>query len=528
LKLVRLLVRLRRPFGRASQTLLALSGSLLLLAGCSSSADRAARARDEGETLASRGQYIEARARFDTAVALRDDQPELWIARARNQVALSDYAGAFGSYTSALDLDRTNREALNAVGQIALLADKTEQAERIADQILALAPDDLAALYVKGSVQLQGRRFESAGRTIEQGLKINPKEENLLVLQSRLLADRGDFTQAASVLRPAFDAKSTNPLVLGQLADVYDRQFKGREALLVRAQAARASPNDAATLYAFGKQLLARGMIGDGINMVRLSIARQKKPADDRSVLLALAESDVDADALAKVFSTQSTIDQATRIAGARYALLAERPQAARAILFQVPVNERDQKWSALCAYFLARGGSSAAAVDIAENVLKADGRTNFALAARALVTGQGGRLDDALRDARVAASDAPREPEHMSVLATVLALRGDGEAARATYFEGFNRNRDNVMFLRALVRSRQGTQMTDLVPLVRDFTIRNPANRAAWGVRKSVCLAVRDMACAARSAAIIRSLAAENIVVPPAPPEEVPGPNDG
>lgn len=502
---------------------------MFILAACSSSTERAARARDEGEAFAARGQYFAARERFDTAVGLRDDQPELWIARARNQVTLGDYGGAFGSYSSALELDRTNREALDAVGQIALLAGRTAEAERIANQILTLAPDDAAALYVKGSVQLQGGRLEAAAGTIEQGLRGNPTDENLLALKSRLLADRGDLSQAIDILKPAFDAKSANPLVLGQLADVYGRQYSGREVLLVRARAARTSPDDAVALYAFGKQLLASGMLGDGVKMVELSIERQKKQTDKRSMLLALAEGDVDADLLAQAFTTQPVLRPTTRLDGARYALLADRPIAARAILLQAPPAERGDDWSALMAYLLAGRGSMAAASEISRLVLRKDAHSNLALAARALIAGSDRRLDEALRDARLAASDAPRQVEPMVVLATIFTLKGDAEAARAVRMEAFNRNRDNILFLRALVGSgRNGAAISEMLPLVRDFTVRNPAILAGWVVRKSICLAARQSACANRAGAIAKGLAGKVVTIPPPPAEERIGRSDG
>lgn len=457
--------------------------------------------------MAARGDHLGARERFDAAVALRDDQPEIWIARARSQLALGDYGGAFGSYSSALDLDRTNREALDAVGQIALLAGKSDEAERIANQILTLAPDDSAALYVKGSVLLQRGRLEAAAATIDQGLRMHPNDENLLVLKSRLLTRHGDLASAERILRPVFDRQSANPLVFDQLADVYGRQFDGRQILLVRARAARARSDDAQVLYEFGKQLLASGVIGEGIRVLESSIKQQKKASNDRSILLAIAESNVNADALSRALVAQRSLSAATRLACARYAILADRPSAARSILLGVSRDQRTDDWFALVAYLLARQDRTVAAASLAAAILQKDARSNFALASRALTSAKIGLLDEALRDARLAVSDAPNQVEPVEVLATIFTLRGDAAAARATYNEAFNRNRDNILFLRALVLSRPEATVSDHGALVRDFTARNPTVISGWVLRRSMCIALRDMPCVARAGVIAKGL---------------------
>ena len=109
-----------------------------ILAGCKSSAERAAEAMNQGQQLAAAGQYGPAQMQFDMAVQARDDLPELWMMRARNQVALQDYAGAFTSYRNALDQDRSNREALDALAQLTLASGRIDDARDYAEQILGL------------------------------------------------------------------------------------------------------------------------------------------------------------------------------------------------------------------------------------------------------------------------------------------------------------------------------------------------------------------------------------------------------
>lgn len=507
---------------RAGLTRSALFGSLLLLMACSSPAERAASARDEGEALAARGQHILARERFDTAVSLRDDQPELWVARARNLLSLGDYSGAFSSYSAALDLDRTNREALDAVGQIALLAGKSADAERIANQILTLAPDDPAALFVRGSVQLEGGRLDATAGTIEQGLRSNPDDENLLVLKSRLLARRNDLQAAERLLRPLYDRRSSNPLMLEQLATIYGRQFAGQELLAVRASAAKARPEDAAILFAFGSRLLASGSAADGLRVLQHAVERRKKPVEDRTVLLAIAESNITTDVLVSAIPAGPALKAETLLACARYAMLENRLVQARSILLGVPRDQRNRQWSALAAYLVARAENTSAAIRLADDVLEADAHAVFALAARALAYSRIGRLDESLRDGRMASSDAPRDVEPVSALATVMALKSGAVGERATYFEAYNRNRDNVLFLRALVlHDNRREAVVNLRAIVRDFTIRNPDVASGWSIRRSVCLILKDMPCAARAGAIVSSLAGRKVTIPAPPPEE-------
>ena len=119
---------------------------------CSSPAQRAADAQAQAQSLAESGLYAAAAERFDYAVKMRDDLPDLWIMRARNQVKMRDFLGAFASYQSALDLDKTNREALDAVAQLSVATNDMDRAQKYAEQILILDPNDDSALLVKATV----------------------------------------------------------------------------------------------------------------------------------------------------------------------------------------------------------------------------------------------------------------------------------------------------------------------------------------------------------------------------------------
>ncbi|RZM07529.1 MAG: hypothetical protein EOP67_73130, partial [Sphingomonas sp.] len=151
-----------KPRRRHPHARLAAIALLLAVNGCASKQERAANAMNEGVQLAAAGQYAAAAVKFNLAVSLRDDIPALWIARARNQVQLKDYGGAFSSYRNALDQDRTNREALDAVSQLALATNDLDLAKDYATQILALDPNDINAQLVSGTISYRRGRLDEA------------------------------------------------------------------------------------------------------------------------------------------------------------------------------------------------------------------------------------------------------------------------------------------------------------------------------------------------------------------------------
>ncbi len=504
----------------------ALLAMLLATAACGSNAQRAADAMAQGLQLNAAGQYRAAAERFDYAVRMRDDVPTLWIARARNQVQLNDYGGAFASYRNALDQDRSNREALDAVGQLSLATNDLDKAKDYAAQILALDPTDINAQLMSATVSFRRGRLDEADAVVDKTLLQSPNAEPALVLKSRILQRRGDLVQSEKLIAPVFDAGGGSADLRRQLVSIYQRTADANGLARVAERDARDRPRDPATQIMFAKQLLLIGrapQAGKTLNAIHRTAAID---ATRDATVAMFVDADVSLDSITKMLATLGAVEPSLVIAVAQYAL--ERGDAAFAeqrlapLVRGEPLSENTTDVHATYALAIARLGRMAEAAQRAAAVLAIDPEDPAALTARTLAEISTKNFDGALRDARVVLRDDPGSASAHALLAQVYMARGDTLLADADITAGFNDNAEDPAFLKLyaarLIANHRGD---DAINIVRSFTIRHAESVAAWTMRSQLCRAAKDTACVVRSAAIIDRLHGGSAAMPPAPPEE-------
>ncbi len=513
---------------RRSVVALAVLG--LALAGCQSAAERAAAAMAQGQQLAAAGQYVAAQQQFDLAVAARDDLPELWMLRARNQVALADYAGAFASYRNALDQDRTNREALDALAQLTLASNRIDDAKDYAEQILALAPDDPTATLVVATVAFRTGRYDTAADTVAKLLAQSPDNERALVLSSRLEQRRGRYTQAIALLAPIFDKSGGSDELRKQLTDLYSRQSYATGLLAIARRDAADRPQDKVAQRAFGQRLAMVGQYGEAIAALDGAHKLELGDAERAATVRALADAEASPAALATAASGSGTLQPDLILALAEYAIARGDIASAATILSgpSGPLDTSTADREGALAYIAAATGRIAEARQRAQATLALDAGQPYALMARALAALASNDADAALRDARTVVSDNQQFATGYALLARVLAARGDRMLAEKAFFDANNADRDDPLALRQLAAMLVARgRAADALSYVRSYTIRNPASLAGWTLRQDLCRRTGDAACARRAGSLIARLHGANVVLPPVPADELVGERD-
>ncbi|KQU62035.1 hypothetical protein ASG67_02535 [Sphingomonas sp. Leaf339] len=510
---------------RIVMTALAVGGAILL-AGCQSPAERAAEAMAMGQQLASAGQYGPAQQQFDIAVAARDDLPELWMARARNQVALNDYAGAFGSFRNALDQDRTNREALDAVAQLSLATGRLDDARDYATQILSLDPNNMNALLVDATVAFRRGRLDYSEKQIAKIRTLEPNNEAGRVLASQFAQRRGRLDEAQSLIEPIFVAGEGGRELRRQLQSLYERSGNARGLLAIAQRNAAEQPRDPATQLALAKQLLLGGQ--DRAAAQALDQIHRAAPGDaqrDMTVAM-LADADVSGASLVAMLGTLSPPDPELALAAAQYALArgdyasAERLLAPTARDRQVGPDTADEQGAYALA--LAGLGRSDEAARRAKTALQFDGGQTEALMARALVELAARNVDGALRDARVVAAQSADYAPGAALLSRVFNVAGDKLLADKALFDAINADRDDPIALRQLTTMLvQRGRAADAADYARGFTVRNPASVAGWSIRQPLCRQTRDANCVARATAMSARLHGQSAALPATPEDE-------
>ena len=511
---------------RGMRTTLAAMALLLAATGCASKAERAAEAMNEGVQLAAAGQYGAAAAKFNLAVSLRDDLPALWLARARNLVQLKDYSGAFASYRNALDQDRTNREALDAVSQLALATGDLDLAKDYAGQILALDPNDVNAQLVSGTVSLRRGRLDEAMTTVEKTLTQEPANEAARVLKSRILQRRGDAAAALALIEPIFTAGGGSVDLRRQLVSLYEHDGFGAGLARVAARNAADRPRDVAAQIEWARQLILAGRAAQAATVLGAAHRADPSDATRAQTVAMLLDADVSGADTAHLFAAADA-EPSLAVALAQHALSVRDPATAVARLAPMaaarPLDATTTDLHAAYALALAQVGRGAEAARRAAAVLAIDPAEPIALAARAITAIDARNLDGAMRDARIVARDNPGSANAVALLAQIYRLRGDQAAAQATINGAFNDNEEDSAFLALYVgQAIANGKAADAESEVRAFTIRHPASVLGWRLRAQICSAIKDGACVSRARAMIGRLHGQVIALPATPPEEM------
>ena len=519
--------RLRRP-GRWRRTtpLLAL---LLALAACQSANERAAAAQAQAQQLAAMGDYRGAQKQFNQAVRLRDDSPDLWIARARNQIQLGDYSGAFGSFRAALDQDRSNREAIDALAQLSLASNALDEAGRYADQLLAIDPGSLNGRLVRATVALRRGRLDAAEQMAKALIAEQPEQEVVRVLASRVAEQRGDLKQAVALLAPIFAQGGGSPDLRRQLVSLYQRDYDTRALLAVARRDAGARGADRDTRVALARVELLLGLDEAAAATLATLYTSDADDAVRDATVTMFADTDVAPARLAARLNRSSP--PALVLAVAEYAVRRADWATARRLLAgyagQAPTAATTDAQGALAAA-LAGSGDAADATRRANAVLAFDEDQPMALTARATASLAAGDANAALRDARVIARDDPDSPYAYALLARIYRAQGDTLLADRTLADGARAAVNDATMLRLYATMlAQRDRLDEAMSLARAFTLRNPLSASAWTTRQRLCRAGGDGACTARSTAILARLHGQAVSVPPPPPEETTGSPD-
>lgn len=513
---------------RATVPLVALA---LALSACQSANERAAAAQAQAQQLAAMGDFRGAQTQFDKAVQLRDDSPDLWIARARNQIQLGNYNGAFGSFRAALDQDRSNREAIDALAQLSLASNSLDDASRYADQLLAIDPGSLNGRLVRATVALRRGRLDVAEQMSKALIAEQPEQEVVRVLASRVAEQRGDLKQAVALIAPIFSQGGGSPDLRRQLASLYQRSYDTPALLAVLRREAGARPTDRDAQIALTRTQL---LLGQDAAAADTLVALYKPDADDAlrdSTVTMFADADIAPARLAALLNRVSSPPPALVLAVAEYAVRREDWATARRLLAgyagQAPTAATTDAQGALAAA-LAGAGDAAGATGLADAVLAFDEDQPMALTARATAALARGDANAALRDARVVLRDDPQSPYAYALLARIYRAQGDALLSDRTLADGARAAPDDATMLRLYATMlAQRDRLDEALSLARAFTLRNPLSASAWATRQRLCRAAGDSACAARSTAILARLHGQAVPIPPPPPDETVGSPD-
>jgi len=201
-----------------------------------------------------------------------------------------DLIRAVKEYRKGLEIDGTNINLLNSLGETYARMNNPKKARPFFEKILQLDPKHYMALFNIGITYLTTGDDEEAIKYFERTLSVSrrrPKENQLndLLLQlSKLYCRTGRYKKAVTLLEKEYILDDKSREVLGRsvllryLGEAYSGIKKNNKAIMVLQRAVSYNPHDAYSLSLLG-ELYNIERQGDDI---ALSLCRQAVEIDDR------------------------------------------------------------------------------------------------------------------------------------------------------------------------------------------------------------------------------------------------------
>jgi len=148
--------------------------------------------QNRGAALHKLERYVEALASYDKAIAIDPNVSGLWQNRGAALHKLERYVEALASYNKAIDIDPNHANvwcwrgnALNNLGRYA-------EAIASCDKAIAIKPDYADAWSYKGNALKELNRYEEAITAYDRAIQLDPKIESAFVGKNELLTKQNE------------------------------------------------------------------------------------------------------------------------------------------------------------------------------------------------------------------------------------------------------------------------------------------------------------------------------------------------
>jgi tetratricopeptide (TPR) repeat protein len=440
----------------------ALLACATLLAGCASADQRAQRAAEEAQVALQLGNTGAAREALQRAVSAKDDVSEYWLALGRVYVELQQYGDAYFAYARAVELDRSNLEALQTLSEIAVSSGRVKEAEEYVEQLEVLQPGNLGTVLVRGFIALRRRAYDDAIGHADKVLAASPLDQNARILKARALVAKGSSNEGVAVLEEHLTTRGQDKSVLEALLTAY-RFLEDRDGIVRTAERLLAvDPDNAGLRLELARQLYRMGQ-RDRARSTTLELAKAPGTSNVLADILSLWLSyDSRSRTIADAKSLGAASAPAARLLYAQFMLEAGAPKEALRLLegkAKPPVTSANANALAVLGRTYHALGSTGRARDTLDSVLAYDAGNLPALRARAELFQAEGRYDEALADASRAVAEAPKSAQDRLRLARVYEQKRDPQLASKTYWEAFQDIPANPAIYKALRTFLSGSE---------------------------------------------------------------------
>jgi tetratricopeptide (TPR) repeat protein len=374
---------------------------------------------------------------------------------------------------------------------MALAMGRNDEAQEVADRILALNPGQADARFVKGLAQLGQRQFDEAGKQAEAILAAAPRDERGLVLKARVMFAKGQADEAIAQLEARSDPATRSDLLSRTLLELYRATGRAEPALAQLARIIERNPDDLDSTLDRTMILYKTGETAQARAQARRLLARKSVPPEALGRLAQLWQA-YDPDPLGAPGST-AIGDADAALAIARFYLLQGQHDRALAWLGAVRTPAAEAlRWRIVMSRKPGAEGARAIGAILARDETQCD-----ALLARAHHARSVGHFDAAIRDAQQAVNECPEDPGGVLDLAQAYRAKGDLTGEFRAYDKGLSNDPQSLPVSRAYFdRSLEAKDAERARAVARRLTGAAPSLAAGWVMLAQACSVARDPAC--------------------------------
>jgi tetratricopeptide (TPR) repeat protein len=212
-----------------------------VIAGCNSviasngkSGDLAFAYLSRGTSFARRGEFDQAIADFDEALARKPKTAEIFFNRAKAWQGKRDFWRAVNDFDRAIMIDESEARYYNGRGRAFLDKDDTVFAIADFDTAIRLDPKNAAGYANRAEAHARKRDFERALADHDESIRLSPSDSRLYLARAQTFRARGDNDKAiaderranpsATASKEPVQKAETKPQVKAEVREAYAQQ----------------------------------------------------------------------------------------------------------------------------------------------------------------------------------------------------------------------------------------------------------------------------------------------------------------
>jgi tetratricopeptide (TPR) repeat protein len=499
---------------------LLLIGCVLLLAGCSSSAERAQSHYENGVTLLKQHQNQKAAIEFKNAISLKRDMLPAWRGLAEIEEGSRHWQALIPILQEIVQLDAHDSDAKLKLARLLLLGGASDQALALVNGI---EPSDATGANVKAlraAIFYKLKDNKRAAEQAQEALALDPSNVDAIMVIAATRFDDGDVKGAQQTI-DSIPAAHANELgvqlyklkIFEKLADSANIEATLKKLIAL-------FPDKAA----FRKQLVTfyidQQRMNDAEAELRKAALQDGKDAVDAELDLirflykvkgaAAARQELNA----RIATGGDTVPYKMALADLDYAQgnLADAAKSLDALANDPASPDHGIAAKIKLAEINLRSKNIDAADAILADVLRQDARNTSALKLRAAIRLDRGQVDAAIADLREILAEQPRATDVMLQLAAAYERGGAIELAEKQSAEAFRVSGfDPAVGLSYVAFLRRRGQLGRAEDILTDLASGQPKNLAVLSALADVKLARHDWVGAQEIGDAIRRLGENN-----------------